>query len=493
MSAAPAVAGRRLLPNFAVLLTAHLLSKATTLVSLFLLGRYLGDQAFGRYAVAFAIPVALEALGDLGTSQTLIRDGAGRPEAVRRDAVGLLPAKFVLAALLVIASVIAGRLLDLPAEIAEMVLYLSLAKALDSFTILARSVFEAFERMDFEAASLILDAVVRLALIVFALLNGFGLVGLSKAMAVSSAIVLVATVAVTVHRFVGLRHWSFDRRRTFAVLAAGLPLATVWFFEGLSFRVDTIIVGRYLGDEAAGLFSAAVRLVEPLLIVPLVMAMTMLPVISRHLLERRDTLGRLFRAGLQLALLAAILESIVLIGLAREIATATFGPEFAETGRILRILALALFPLVIRVMLVNVMTALHAQRCLLVAQLAGTATNIALALALVQAIGANGAVVAILAGEGITIAVAWWFVRGAVVVDLRELVRIGAVGLTGLAVLTLGAGLGPYLATAAALVTVVVGVRLGAVVHEEDKRYLVHAVPRFARLTLLVLGPVRPR
>lgn len=491
MSATPAAVGRRLLPNFAVLLTAHLLSKGTTLISLFLLGRYLGDQAFGRYAIAFAIPIALEALGDLGTSQTLIRDGAGRPDAVRRDAVGLVPAKLVLAALLVGASVMASRLLDLPSEIAEMVLYLSLAKALDSFTILARSVFEAFERMDYEAASLVFDAVVRLALIVFSLLNGFGLVGLSKAMVVSSAIVLAATVAVTVHRFIGLRHWSFDHRRTLAVLAAGLPLATVWFFEGLAFRVDTIIVGRVLGDEAAGLFGAAVRLVEPLLIVPLVMAMTMLPVISRHVLERRDTVGRLFQAGLKLALLAAIVECVVLIGLAHEITAVTFGPEFEAAGRILRILALALFPLVIRVMLVNVMTAIRAQRALLVAQITGTVTNVGLALVLVPAIGANGAVMAILVGEGVTIVVGWSLVRGAVVADHRGLARIGAVGVAALVVLAATSGLGSYVATAAAVATVVAGVRVGGLVHDMDRRYLVTVAPRLAGITRLLLGPVR--
>lgn len=469
------------------------MSKSTTLVALFLLGRYLGDEAFGRYAVALAIPVALESLGDLGTSQTLIRDGAGRPARVRGDAVALVPAKLVLASLIVLASILASRLLGLPDEIAEMILWLAVAKALDSFTILSRSVFEAFERMDFEAASLVLDGVVRLALVVAALLSGFGLVGLAKAIALSSLVVLVATAAVTLHRFVGLRSWSFAPSRSLAIVGAGLPLATVWLFEGLSFRLDTVVVERYLGDQAAGLFSAAVRLVEPLLIVPMVMAMTILPVLSRHLAEQQDTLARLFRAGLQLALVGALLQAAILVGLADQVTTAAFGPDFDEAGRIIRVLALALFPLVTRVMLVNAMTALRAQRQLVAVQFAGTLTNLVLALVLVRAIGANGAVAAIVLGESVTVALGWWTMRRSIPLPFADLARTAAVGVAALAALVLAKPFGPYAATALALAVILGGVRVLRVVHEDEQRYLVHSLPRLAWLMCVLLGPLPAR
>lgn len=491
--AASAVRGRRLLPNFVVLLSAHVLSKSTTLVSLFLLGRYLGDAAFGRYAVALAIPVALESLGDLGMSQMLIRDGAGRPEVVRRDAFALFAAKLLLASLMVVASYVAAAVLQLPGEIVEMVLYLALAKALDSFTILSRSIFEAFERMDYEAASLILDSLVRLLLVVYALLSGFALVGIAKAITVSSAIVMVSTIAVTLHRFLRGIVWSVSPGRSVALLLAGLPLATVWLFEGLSFRIDIVVVERLMGDSAAGAFGAAARVVEPLLIVPLVMGMTTFPVISRHLFERRDTLSRLFRAGLQLSLLAALLEVVALVGLGQELVVAAFGPDFVAAGGVVRLLALALLPLVVRVMLVNVLTVLNLQRRLLVAQVVGTASNLVVALLLVPPLGVAGAVVAVILGETVIVALGWSIVRRFVEVELPDVMKTVGLGLLALMVVVASSGLGPLPSTLLGVATVLFLARLLTVVHEDEARYLRDEVPRLAWLTRLLLGPTSPR
>ena len=484
---------RRLIPNVVMLLAGQLLSKGTTLIALFLLGHYLGDAPYGRWSVALAIPLSLDALGDLGLSIVLIRKGAGRPGVVRGLVADMLPVKLLLAGLLVAGTYGASAALGLSAEVAEVALFLGVAKALDSLTWFARSVFEASERMEYEAVSLVLDAVVRLGFVIYALAGGFGLVGIAKAYVLASAIVVVATWLIAGRRFLtGLRP-RFAPRASLALVGLGLPLALVWFFEGLALRVDTILLGGALGDAAAGRFSAAARLVEPLLIVPLVMGMAMLPLVSRHLLEGRDTPSRLFRSGLHLGMVVAYAELLVLVGLAERILGTVFGPDFIEAAPVLRVLAFALIPLSARAILVNALTAHGSQHRLLLAQVAGNVVNVALALAVLRAFGEIGVAIAVFAGEIVTVAVAIAHLRGIVRVDLGDAARTLAAGAPAIAVLlVLERWLDPVVATGAALLALAAAVRALGVVNPEERAYFETVAPRFRGAVAMLLGPARP-
>lgn len=466
-------------------------SKLTTLVALYFLARYLGDSLFGRYSVALAIPAALEPLADLGISIALIREGAGRPDAARRLALAAVGPKLALAAMTIIATYLIALELGMPPEIAEAAFYLAVAKGLDSLTFLARAVFQANERMEYEGALLVLDGAVRLVFTAFALVNGFGLVGLAKALAVASAVVMVATVFVATQRF--LRPLAFRLEFPVRLVAEGVPLAAVWLLDQLVMRIGIVSVAARVGDAEAGRFAAAVRLVEPLLIVPAMMAATLLPMTSRHLAERPQTVPWLFHASLKLAVLAALAMATPLVGLAPLVIDLVFGPDFAGAAMILRVLGAALVPLFVHVLLVSFLLAFRAQRPLIVGQALGVVVNGAIAVGLVTAFGSVIAAVAVLAGEFVMIGALL-----ATVPRLRELkffgaVKVAALGLPVLAVLATTPLVGGPVATLLALATIIFGVRLFGLVHERELAYLEGVAPRFSWLSRLLLEPFGSR
>lgn len=484
---------KRLVPNFVVLLFGQLTSKATALVGIFLLGHYLGDENYGRYSVALALPLALDPLADLGLSFIVIRDGAGRPALIRRFTVEMLPIKMLLASALLAAVYAAARLLDLPRELADTAIILAVAKAIDSGTSFVRSVFEAREHMEYEAASLILDGVVRLAFVVYALGSGFGLVGIAKATVLASLVTALATWTVALRRFLPGLVWRFDVSDSLGHLRASVPIALVGVFEGLSLRIDTIMVGRIAGDAEAGHFAASVRLVEPLLIVPLVMGMALLPLVSRHLFEGRDTIDRLFRAGLHLALIVALLQVVTLVGLGRPILELLFGTPFVEADRTLHILSFALVPLAVRAMVVNVLMALGQQHRLLMAQTAGNATNLVAAMAFIPVAGASGAALAVILGEVVSVIIALRTVSRTVSVDAVEMLRTAAAGALAAAILAIGMGAAAFPATVLAALSVFASVRALGVVRADEIAYLRTVDPRVAWISRLLLAPLRQR
>lgn len=483
--------GGSLARNFAFLIGAHALSKSMTLLALFLLARYLGDAAFGRYVVALALPMLFEAVGDFGISQVLVREGAGHPERVRHDVVSVLPFKLLLGLTTVVTSFLLAIVLALPGEIVEATVYLAIAKAIESLNFLSLSVFEAHERMEYEGASLVLDSVVRLVFVVYAVVSGFGVVGLTKSLVLGAVVVFVSTSIVALHRFLGrIVPWP-DLRRGTMLLSAGVPFAAVWLFEGMALRFDTVLVGRVAGEEAAGIFGAALRLIEPMLVVPIMMSVAVLPVIARHVMERRNTIPDLLAGTEKLSLLIALAVALFLLGAAPPVVVLVYGEEFAEASVPLRILALAAIPLFLRPTLARFLLAVHRTRSMLVSQVTGLAVNLTFAIVLIPRYAAAGGAVAVVAGEYVTIAIALAIVRGLGTLRLRELLVAIVPAIPASLALVAIQPAGDLPATGLALAVLLVSVRLLRVFRETEIEYIASTIPVVGAVSRLLLAPIR--
>ncbi len=483
------VQSHRLATNLRWLVLAQVATKLATLASIFLLARYLGDELFGRFAIALAIPTALEAFADFGVSWALVREGAGRPDLARRLAFAAAPAKLAPGAAMVGLTFAIASSLSLPADVVQTAVLLAVAKALDSLTYLGRAVFQSYERMEFDAAAQALDAVVRLLLISYALLGGFGLVGLAKALVVAAAIVFAGTAAFALHRF--LRPIEVDLGLLPGLVAAGLPLAAVWLLDNLSLRIGTVLVGDRLGAVAAGNYAAALRLIEPLLALPAMVGTVLLPLTTRHIVEERATLPWLFQASVKMTCLAALTATVVLLGAGPLVVRAIFGPDFQAAPGLVRIIALAVAPLFIHGLLLPFLVAFRRQIPLAVSLLAGVLINGTLLLALTPSFGATAGAVALLAGEVAMIGIAVVLVP-----DLRELrllqaLRVLLLGVPSVAVLLLIPVVGEVASTTLALLVMLVLVRWLRVVDQRELVYLQHAAPGLGWMSRALFAPLR--
>lgn len=482
-----------LVPNFLLLLAAQVASKGTTLVALVLLSRYLGADFFGRFAIALAVPAAIEALADLGLGQALVREGAGRPLSIERDTAVVAPAKVALGAVLIAATFGIARALRLPDDVVDTATYLAVAKALDSLTILGRSVFEAHEHMEYEAASLVLDAGVRLGFVAYAMYSEFGIVGLAKAYVLSSTINMAATLFVAIHRFHLPVRPRISLARIRSLIVVGMPFALLWLLDGLSARANTVVLGLVSGDTAAGLFAAGYRLIEPLLIVPYTMATALLPLASRHLFEERATLPSLFKASMKLALTTATAASIILIAAARALIGIIFGDDFLGAVPVVGVLAFALVPLFARAALTNFLIVLDAQRILYGGQALGITTAVVVALVLAPRLGPVGTGFAILAGEVVVVGMTALVMRSVLPIASGRLGRCVATIAMSLVVAVALSGLRPVVSVPVALGFLIVAVRVLRVFAASEVRYLEGAVPMVARVSRLLLAPVGGR
>ena len=142
---------RRIARNTAVLLVAQVASYLLAFFYAMYAARYLGAAGYGILAFALAFTAIFGVLTDLGLSSLMTRQVArDRSQALKYLAnVGLMKTTLVAITFGLIALTI--NLMDYPQETITVVYLLGLYVILTTFAQMFYSIFQAFERMEFEA------------------------------------------------------------------------------------------------------------------------------------------------------------------------------------------------------------------------------------------------------------------------------------------------------------------------------------------------------
>ena len=366
-----------------------------------LVARTLGADGYGSLIAVMAIATLFAPLAGLGGQALLVRDGARHPEnlpthlgdALRLWALSVVP-------LSLLAYLTCALLLPptLPAYAVAAIVLADLAST-SLLDLLART-WQALQRMAGFGAVMAGLIVARLA--VFCALLAFAPPS-PAAWAVWYAAVTAAYVLLT--GAAALRRFGTPRPSDtpFTRLAtAGFPFA----FAGSAMRIQAEankpILARLDTLAGAGVFSAAQRLTDVVILPLQAMLETLTPRALRAAAPARTvfTLGTpalMFAAGGGLMIAAAAPWLPVLLG-------ASFGSAVTAT----RILAFFPILLAVRLLLGTVMTAQGEQRHFYGAYGLGAATSIIAAAALVPRLGANGAAIAAYAPEAVLIAFQGW-------------------------------------------------------------------------------------
>lgn len=461
------------LHNFLYLVGGHVFYKVLALLMLVLIARYFGGHDFGRFAVAFAAVQLADMIADVGLSQVVVRESAGRPATLARDLVALVPIKLALGVVSVAVAIGAVVMFTGDADLAEIALYLAIAQALSSLTLTLRAVFQAFERMEYEALSVSLEGWIRLGAVLFAISGGYGVLGVAKLFALASFIVLAATLVVVIHRFVQLRPALLSWTRAGELLVLGVPFSVVWLLFGADQRLNTLLMASLAGRESAGIFSAAMRLIEPTLIVPTMLTIALFPVVARHDRAGLQTFRLLVAATHKALLVLAMPLAIIVLFAAPELVLVLFGPEFARAAEPLRLAAPTIVLLFLRVGLAQTLLATGRWRAALAGQAFGLATDLAVALVAIPAQGLVGGVMALIAGHLAAVGASLYALRSDldrdVLLEITRPIVVAAPSIVAGAVLAI---LSPLAAIVGAAVVFVMTVRVVRIFSVADARYM---------------------
>ena len=403
--------GSRTAVNLAYYGLAQVANAMLALVLVGLLSRALGTGGFGAFSFSFVVASFGALLADFGVGPWLTRAAA----QYAGQATLLLSEAFRLRAL---TSVAAGALTLLLAG-----LYLHDAGRLSQVACMLAYVFllgyvgvyEAMlmgkERADRAAISMGAGKVLELTAVLAWVATGAAgnVAGAAVALATATAARLLLVRAMTrgALRATGelpagrppARDPGLERDARRRMLREALPFAAGSVVWTTYFKVDVLILERLGTATGLGLYTAAYRVLEALVLFPRSVAGVVYPVVSAAWSQKTLTaslLSRPARALMALALACAAGIWVLSPGIMRFL----FGPSFAGGAGALRVLGLALVPLFLNYLLGMVLSATHRQGTWLWLTLLGFVVNVAANLMLIPRLGFEGAAWATLASEG---------------------------------------------------------------------------------------------
>ena len=239
--------------------------------------RYLGPEQYGALNYALAFVALFGAVAKLGMDQIVVRGLVLAPDQEGKI-LGTLFWLKLGAGLITLAVIIAVAGLRESGNTENVVLIAVIAMGLifnaaDSYDVYYQAKLLSRYAVLARSAAFLVFMLVRIALI----LGGFSVFHFALAATLELALggVLLAWPYLRNEQF--RRRWQFDRQTMYSLLRDGWPLIVSSALIVAHIRIDQVMIGQMLGNADLGVYSAAIRLSEAWLFIPMVIVRTLMP------------------------------------------------------------------------------------------------------------------------------------------------------------------------------------------------------------------------
>ena len=385
---------RRLAKNSIALAIGGLVAQIAVILVEVVMARSLGAAAYGIFATTYAFTILAILLFDVGTTWWMIQEGSRRQEEIPSLLGNSLLLKTITFLILygIVVTIISQ--LPLPTDVkAFIAIFGFYALGLAVVDTLA-AVYTARQEMHVNAVFQALSPVAILLVYLVAVSDG---VSLSDA-----AIAYVAGSA-----FVGLIWflWTCRKLRPVARIRDAFVMVRHSYHYGFTgilrqvfYKTDVVMIAFIAGPADAGVYAAAVKFLDLFNKIPVLASRVVLPALFIE--SHQKTTGKfevLVSGYARLLVSIGAVASLVTFLAAEEFVLLVFGPEYASSASVLRILSLAMILKCMMTVGEGVLSSLerHTERWASLA--AAVAMNIAMNLVLIPRFGGEGAAIATLA------------------------------------------------------------------------------------------------
>jgi len=301
------------------------------------IARYLGPEQFGLFSFATAFIGLFGAVAGLGLQSIVVRDIVRDPtckEETLGTAAVLQLGGGVLAYGLILSTIFWLRPDDalakwLVAILGSMMLFKASEVAMYWFESQVLSKYTVWV----QNGSFLVFAAVKVALI----LGHAPLLAFAWATIAEAALVALLLLAMLGARGPSLVTLKVSFARAKVLLADSWPLLLSGLAIATYMKIDQIMLGLMLGDEAVGIYSAATRISEVWYFVPMMIVASVFPTI----LEAKKQSEALYQQRLQrlydLMVWLSVAVALPITFLADPIVVLLYGPAYAEAGTVLAI------------------------------------------------------------------------------------------------------------------------------------------------------------
>lgn len=323
--------------NSLFILFSQIIRLVTVLLISVGIARLYGPETFGQFSIAFTIANICLIIADFGFDVLLTTE-----ISKNRDIAFLLCRKyfsikiiFTAISFLIMVSI---PIFQTFSENSRALIYvLTLYVVFSTITNFFYAVFRGFEKFEYETK---ISFISNLTLLIFLGIFGFmktPLVQLMLIFIVARFLGVVLSV-IKSNSLVGSSIIKIDFSGWKGVINQILVFGIHFIFGNLFFQLDTVLLGIWKGDHAAGIYRSAFNLMILILLIPDILISTFLPLLSRLHLENIEKWKSLNRLLYKILLFVSLPIALILFFSSEQIITIIYGKElYNEAVPILKI------------------------------------------------------------------------------------------------------------------------------------------------------------
>lgn len=361
------------------------IGRGIRVVVVLMIARVIGVYNFGIFSYALSLAAFLTIFSDLGISSVLTRELCQKPEDKKKLVSTAIFLKFLLI-LPIILIVILSPYFSKISGLRPLVLFVILLIFSDSLREIGFSIVRSRQKMHLEA----IDKIITNSVIA----------GLCLWFIFFSPKISLFVLSYLLGSLIGLLFFLFVLRKDIFIfsfkknllpyfLKSGIAFSFFGFLTPLMINTDHLLLGYFKNAYQVGVYAAAYRPIQLLLIISTIVSTAFFPSLSKAV-KSREKFKEIFKKGIYILVLLAFLLSILGIVFSSQIISLLYGKSYSSSILVFKLLAFCLIFSFPSIFLANSVLALHKQKMLLKYFLFGFLGDVALDIVLIPKWGAVG-------------------------------------------------------------------------------------------------------
>jgi len=335
---------QRIAKNTIVLFIANIISKIISFFYVMYTARYLGAEGFGILSFALAFTAIFGVFTDLGLSPLTVREVARDKSLAGKYLGNITVIKIFLVIITFGLIAITINLLGYSRQTVKVVYFIALSVIFGAFTGIFYSIFQAFEKMEYQSLGQILNSALMLLGVVVAIKKDFGVIGIASLYFIVKIIILGYNIIILKWKFTNSVSastnkilevdWNFWKSTIKEALPFGLAITFVMIF----YWIDSVMLSLMKGNTVVGWYNAAYRMVLFLLFIPNSFISAIYPIMSKFYITSQDHLRLSLEKSFKYLTILGVPIGVGTTLLAKKFILMIFGLEYTNSIIALQIL-----------------------------------------------------------------------------------------------------------------------------------------------------------
>ncbi|BAI62783.1 putative polysaccharide biosynthesis protein [Methanocella paludicola SANAE] len=415
---------RTLAKNTTVLLAAQIISIAVSLTYLSYSARYLTPDGFSIMSFALSFTTVFAYFADFGFS-TLTAMKVARDKSQAGKYLGNLAAlRIFLSVLLVLVMAVVINVGDYPEQTIQVVYIIAISTVLYVLNGLFNSLFQAFEKMEYQSIGTVLYSVLMFSGTFLAIHFDLGLMGFAFINLATNLLVIIYSLIVSA-LFIVKPKMELDPRFLKTIIIESLPFGIGGFFLTIYYSIDSLLLFNMQAQDVLGWYSASSRLVHYLQVVPLMVNTALFPAMSRFFISSPDNLKLIYEKYMKFMLVIGVPMAVGATVLADKIIWTIYGDGYSPSIVVMQIVIWSVFLSFVYTPFLQTFSSTNHQRLTTVIIGIGMLVNFALNIILIPLLSYIGSSFALVMSELTMLVISFYYatrlgfgIKGAIIVQI---------------------------------------------------------------------------